>query len=237
MSKLLLSSLLVVCLASGAGAVPVVAGLTDGSNGNRFPWDTTGGMHWQQVFAASNFAGHVGETIDQIAYQWASVYGGSLGYQIDAVIRLSTSLNATGSLDTTFANNVGSDNTLVFSQTGFVVGSVSSSGGFDFALPLSTPFLYTGGDLLLDVVVTNGTGLGDTYFLSNADSSPLTQRNYGVEGSPAATSGIVDFRGFATQFNFVAAASAPEIDPGTASLPLTFSLLTSLLLVRRRRLH
>jgi hypothetical protein len=215
-------------------AVPVVVGATDASEGNRFPWGIDGSMRWQQVFSASELTGFVGQTLDQIAYRSSQ---GPLGYNISSlIISVSTSTNAPGSLSSTFADNVGSDNTVVFNQTNITVGANSSSGGFDFALPFTTPFLYTGGNLLIDVLAGDSSGGVSTYFLANFDGSPLTQRIFSQEGSPVGVSGTVGNRGtFATQLNFSGGPAAPEVHPGTATLPLTFVAFSCMVFSRRRR--
>ncbi|MBN9415532.1 hypothetical protein ABS71_18340 [bacterium SCN 62-11] len=230
--------LMFVCLSGFAGfpstavAAPVVVGLADGLAGNRFPWSTTGGMRWQQVFSAAELTGFVGQNLDQIAYQTVQ---GATGYTISSlVISVSTSNNAPGSLSSIFANNIGSDNTVVFNQANVTVGANSSSGGFDFALPFTTPFLYTGGDLLIDVLA-GGSSSAATFFRANG-SAVTTERVYSSQGSPGDAGGTATSNGtLVTQLNFTAA-GAPELHPGGAVLPLTFAALSCLIFSRRRRI-
>ena len=91
-----------------------VAGNTD----NRFPFLVSGGMHYQQVFAASQFSafGGTGQLITEM-----DLRNGILLHQpftstiANIKISLSTTSKAPDGLSSTFASNLGADNTQVCS--------------------------------------------------------------------------------------------------------------------------
>ncbi len=113
---------------------------------------------YQEVFSASQFAGLGPITITEIAYRPASAAHAG-GPTTDHGVRfdLSTTTAAPGAMSDTFANNVGPDDTVVFS--GDWTRSTASTNGpgntkaFDITLALTTPFLYDPGkgNLLLDI--------------------------------------------------------------------------------------
>lgn len=134
--------------------VPSVDATTNGNGNNQFPFNPesvgTRTIRYQQVYSAAEFAPGV-YVITQIAFRaepWDTPFTGTTGtLQID----FSTTSAAPDALSTTFANNLGADNTTVFS--GHWALSTANDGSFDLVLNLDQPFTYNpaNGNLLMDV--------------------------------------------------------------------------------------
>ena len=117
-----------------------------GSN-NRFPLLVEGGMRYQQVYTASEFSSFSpgGELITGIAFRPDSGSGAAFGPVTvnDLTISLSTTAAVPDLLSSTFADNLGADNTQVFSG-GATISSLDSPGpgntrAFDVQINFSTP--------------------------------------------------------------------------------------------------
>jgi PEP-CTERM motif len=181
-----------------------------------------GGLNtrYQQVYAASDFTGAI--FISEIAFRPTE---GSLplapmtitGVRFD----LSTTSASPDNLSTTFAANVGADNTTVFSgnwtRSSASTGPAGGPLDFDIILTLTTPFLYDPalGNLLLDVRNPSSqllfTGIYDAH-VEVGDAVSV------ISGDVNATTGQVGFAGggsigLVTRFSAV---SVPE--PGTLTL-------------------
>jgi len=156
---------MLLCAAASPAQVPVTIvvpgaqATTDGGADNQFPFNPrsvgTSTIRYQQVYSASEFApGRY--LISQLAFRTdpqdpnfpVPPFSGTTGtLRID----LSTTSASPDGLSTTFANNLGPDNTTVF--TGQWALSTANNGAFDMILDLTTPFLYdpSRGNLLMDV--------------------------------------------------------------------------------------
>jgi hypothetical protein len=172
----------------------------EGSATATFQWD----------LAASQLTPMVGDSITAIGFRLPSG-ASSVSGPIDIGtwdLQLSSSLNPIGSLSTTFANNIASNAVTVVSG-GLILGSVTGGTGPNpfFAIDFTTPFTYTGGDLLMTLTVANATdfllpvdanffvggGLGDTVGSINGGSSEAEFYNYpitGFEYGPASSTGV-----------------------------------------------
>jgi len=134
--------------------VPSADAITDGNASNQFPFDPrsvgVSTIRYQQVFSASEFAPGT-YVIRQIAFRAEPLGISFVGTTGTLRIDLSTTTAAPDGLSVTFANNVGADNTTVFS--GQWVISTANNGQFDLVLTLTNPFSYdpSRGNLLLDV--------------------------------------------------------------------------------------
>jgi hypothetical protein len=125
----------------------------------------------------------------------------------------------------TFADNIGPDNTLVFSGTGTLFSSPGCTGTdpcpFDIVFPLSTPFLYNRaeGFLLVDFrangLVGVGSGEFDVQRFFGPGFPPEGGVLAGVVGLSGATTGEVQLSGNVVAFSFTA---VPE--PGSLGLML-----------------
>ena len=150
--------------------------------------------------------------------------------QLSFSIHLSTSANPVGSLSTTFADNVGADDTLVFTSPAAALYGGTNAGGpapnaFDLVLTLDTPFAYVpgSGDLLLEVLMDTNTKLLPASGISYLDAVESTtglfdvgvQRVWNSGGDVNATDGSTDLHGYGlvTRFTYTV---VPE--PGTGLL-------------------
>ena len=96
---------------------------TEGNSDNCFPF-TCGNMRYQQVYDAAHFGGVTG-VIDELLFRVAGG-GGDLSDTYDLEIRLSHTTTTPSTLSTTFASNIGGDETLVLDSSSF---SVTGTGG------------------------------------------------------------------------------------------------------------
>jgi hypothetical protein len=220
----------------------------EGNVNNVFPFSLgqdigevpSGTQRYQQVYSASDFAALAagGEYITQIAFRPDDNVGAAFSSTLPSIrIDLSTVSVGPDALSTTFAGNVGANDTIVYGGATGAALSLSSSftgpvGGpkqFDIIINLTTPFFYNpaAGNLLLDVRNFGGgtTANFDTEDFSGDSVSRVTTMGSGV-GS--ATADLADSDGLVTQFTTV----VPE--PGTMALAALGG--ASLLLFRRRKL-
>jgi hypothetical protein len=194
----------------------------------------TGSFRFQQIFAASKFAGlPPGQrTIVSFAMRPdASVTAPVSFTAADTVIRMSTTSRSPGELSDSFADNVGADEVIVFQ--GDMPLSTANTGpaegpkDFDLVFQLQRPFTYdpTKGNLIFDMV-TRGTELvisQTTDFVS--EPGPIFEEIAAfTEGAQVATG---RWGGNVVQFNFV-----PE--PSTALL-LIVGASAAMTFVRSRR--
>jgi len=225
-----------------ATSTPAVAGTivvgtpADIGKGNCFPfgcnYDTVGDGQYQQVYTNSLFSGPV--TITGLEfYNTQDNTGGATAMNTGTfTISLSTTSADWDTLSTTPANNIGADDTEVFS------GSLAQPWSFGDMLSIlfTTPFSYTpgaGANLLLNVVATGTGAVGGTIFF---DANGLN--GFGFNGNTifgryfnGGSVGIVESGyGLVTGFD-TSSAESPE--PGTLAL-LGFGLV-GLEIVRLRR--
>ncbi len=218
---LVIAAILSFALALPAAAatqvvVPSANATAEANINNIVPF--SGGFHaephgttrYQQVYSAEDFAaaGHTFR-ITKIAFR---LDGSDAPYAESATIPdisiyLSTTSKAVDGLSSTFADNLGADNTLVYS------GSLSFSVPYDASVPrpfdvvvtLQTPFVYTpaDGNLLMEVRNVSGVTSG---VLAALDASSLssdgTSRVWNTSSADAATGGP-DTYGLVTQFTTV----------------------------------
>lgn len=220
----------------------------EGNSDNAFPFDIgqdvgeapSGTQRYQQVYSASDFAALTagGEYITQIAFRPDGIAGGAFSTTLSSIrIDLSTVSAGPDALSTTFADNVGANDTIVYGGATGAALSLSSSftgpvGGpkdFDIIINLTTPFLYNpaAGNLLLDI---RNFGGGTTTFFDAEDILGDSVSRVVTMGSGigSATADLADSLGLVTQFTTV----VPE--PGTMALAALGGAL--LLLFRRRNL-
>ncbi|HLK67952.1 MAG TPA: PEP-CTERM sorting domain-containing protein [Bryobacteraceae bacterium] len=212
------------CAAVSQASVVVPNSLanTEGNANNNFPFDSIDPMRYQQVYAADQFPG--AGLIDSIAFRPDGPLGEMFSLSIANIeIDLSTTQAAPDALSDTFADNVGPDNTVVYSGpltlSSANTGPAGGPKDFDIVINFMTPFFYNpgNGNLLLDVKNNSGTPSGLAGgFDSEFDFGDSVSRVHGDIGSPTAS--VNDTEGLVTEFSVV-----PE--PGTLALLFIGSLL------------
>jgi hypothetical protein len=152
--------LFAVRTALGGVIVPNSLATVEGNENNCFPFgfcEGNGTMRYQQVYASSQFSGPI--LIGQILFRPDATFGGGFSALLpDIQIDMSTTREAADALSTTFADNVGPDDTIVYARGALPLfssftGPAAGPKTFDITINLTTPFLYNpaAGNLLLDV--------------------------------------------------------------------------------------
>lgn len=178
-------------------------------NGHSAPSSSTVSAELQTVFNASQFPA---EPVYITGFAWRAAPGlGPLNVTITAKIYASTSPNTAASLSTTFANNVGPDNTQVLSisELTFSGAPCAAPGPCPFSVPFtfSTPFLYNpaNGALLIDVQAGALSGTGQTNVESCTLASCVTSNIFSIPaGSPT---GDISYGGSITEITYTPASS------------------------------
>jgi hypothetical protein len=216
----------------------------EGNYNNAFPFNIgsfeIASMRYQQIYGASAFSSLTApEFITSISFRLSDFNPQAFSATLPSIqIDLSTTSRAVDGLSSTYASNVGSNDTVVFNQGPL---SLSSAGGsspapFDITIVLQHPFLYdpSQGNLLLDV--RNFGGGTSAFFDAQNVSGDATARVYGNGDGVSASTGSVDTAGLITSFGF----SSPG--PGVTTVPepvnaamLSFAALGSGFSLLRRR--
>jgi hypothetical protein len=247
MRRFAFSILILLILPFGAPAATIVAPnsyeTNEANNAGSFPFNNFT-SRYQQAYAASEFVASP-ISITEIAFRTDALQAAtSWANLLTFTIRLSTSANAVGSLSTTFADNIGADDTLVYTASAqLFTGTNAGAPGpnaFDLILALATPFTYdpSAGDLLLEVLMDTNTKLLPLSGISYLDAVESTtalfdvgvQRVWNSVGDVGATDGDTDLHGYGLVTRFTYSA-VPE--PGTGLLVIA-GLLT--LAAHRRRI-
>lgn len=186
----------------------VIASPSDVANGNCYPFGCAYSGEYQQVYSSSEFTtGPV--LITGLGFFNTQYDGGATAMNSgDWAISLSATSGDWNTIGTTYANNIGPDNTLVFD------GDLSQPWAFGntLTIALTTPFIYdpSKGNLLMDVNVTGASDSnGDIFFDTNSYNSVIG-RDYG-SGCGSVTDGCVDpGYGLVTDFT-----TSPVPEPST----------------------
>jgi len=208
MKKLLLCLALACLIVVPAMADTIIIGNPpDSGSGNSFPFGTAYNAEFQQVYASSSFSGAV-QITDLYLYNTQFNSGATSTPSGTYTVSLSTTSAGVGTLSPTFSQNIGANNTQVFS------GSIQQSWNFGDTLDIhfSTAFTYdpNAGNLLVDV---NGSGISaatNIYYDVHTPGS-LFQRVYCPFGESCST-GVADTPGYGLVTGFGTSA-VPE--PGT----------------------
>jgi len=151
------------CLAAFGSMIVVPNGNTS-TVGNDTDSPDSGDLRVQQLIGSGQFASVGGSLlIDQLSFRLAPGTGSGSESMTNLNLSLSTSPKSPNTISTTFADNIGSDNTLVFSGA-FTDSSLGCAGPapcpFDININFTTPFVYnpTQGSLLLDIKITGASG-------------------------------------------------------------------------------
>ncbi len=216
--------------------VPNSARTTEGNSNNGYPFDLgqTGltSQRYQQVYAASQFGG--GGLITQIIFRPDAFAGQAFTSTLpDIQIDLSTTSAADDGLSSTYADNVGADDTVVFVRGALTLSSAFTGPpdgpkDFDIIITLTTPFLYNPalGNLLLDV--RNYGGGTTTFFDAVFTTGDGVSRVYNQDVNSG--TGSTDTEGLVTGFVIV-----PEPSSAALSLAGGGTLLAWFGVCRRRR--
>jgi hypothetical protein len=207
-------------------AVPNALATNDG-NGSSTSTAGPASVRWLTIHDASQFASLSGPSfLTQFAYRPDAILGQSGPRAWTLQIYASTTSRSVSELSTTFAENIGTNNTLVFSGTVNVATANLPGPGntrlFDYVFPFTTPFLYdpAAGNLVLDLQIeSNGAAL--TFDTVSGD--PAIGRVF-YSGSSTGTAGTIR-ESHVTQLIFV-----PEPTVGVSVL-----CGLSLLIAKRKR--
>lgn len=192
-------------LASSGSAGPLLVEPAPPDASNSWPLSSAGTIHWQQVYDDS-FFGATPLLIEGFGFRAQVDSSKSVG--ADFAVRMSTTSAEPGALSTTFAANVGADDTLVFSGP----TTLTTVDGDFTLITLSTPFVYdpTLGNLLIEIE-QDGVTTPFTYYDSYSVSPSGLQRIAIDSGSPVGTNW-----GFGELVTLFEATPVPE--PSTALL-------------------
>jgi hypothetical protein len=184
---------------------------TEGNDNNSYPFNISDfdqtSQRYQQAYSSVAF-GVTPILISGIDFRPDAFLGKPFSVILSSIrIDLSTTSRAVNNLSLTFANNVGTDNTIVFgtgplSLSSANVGPVNGPKAFDIHIEFSSPFLYdpNKGNLLLDVHnIGGGTAIP---FDSTTLSGAVTSRVYTINGIGSLTADAADSIALVTQFDF-----------------------------------
>ena len=230
---------LLILLALNFAPVPVAADIivpsslvnVEGNANNGFPFNILDhgrtSMRYQQVYLASEF-GPDALNIEAMLFRPDGGNGGS-GNPFSTVlpnaqINLSTTPNGPDGLSSTFADNVGLDDTNVHAGS-LALSSADAAGpgntrAFDIIIPFTTPFFYNPalGNLLLDVRVVGGLS---TQFDANETFGDSVSRVFSDDS--AASTGIPDTLGLVTKFQTSPVNAVPDPASSMSLLMMGFS--------------
>ena len=189
-----------IALAQTSVVVPNAQAAAEGNSNNDAP--IVGAQRYQQVYASSQFSGPI--QITEIRFRPDAFSGNPFSTTLsDIQINLSTTAAAPDGLSTTYANNVGADDTIVYARGPLSIsssdtGPVGGPKDFDIIITLTTPFNYNpaSGNLLFDV--RNYGGGTTTPFDAQSTSGDSVSRltNLDVNGA----TGSADTLGLVAQF-------------------------------------
>lgn len=229
---LLCAAVIALCANHGRAAdvvAPNTLRTVQGDTGNLFPILSSQPLRYQQVYDKSQFAGFAagGEYITQFAFRVHSPGIPFTASISDFQVNLSTTAKTPEGLSATFADNVGTDDTVVFPSASVqfatsVSGSADDPQAFDLVITFTTPFLYdpAKGNLLLDVRNASGATHNPTNdqqidAVSTGGDSTSRAYNFGdvtaAHAGPAGSGFQMDTFGAVTRF--VSSATLPTVTP------------------------
>ena len=193
------------------------------NDGNTFGTSVSGprSVRWLAIYDASQFGALSGPSfLTKFAYRPDRILGQSGPRSWTLRVYASTTSRSVGGLSTTFAENLGTNTTLVFDGTvNVTTGNLPGPGNtrqFDYVFPFTTPFLYdpAAGNLVLSLQI-EGDGSAVTFDTVSGNSA-IGQ----VYGSPStATTGIIGSPDpHVTQFTFEPPPLVTIVVPGQSYL-------------------
>jgi len=164
---------------------------TNDGNGSATSTAGPASVRWLHIHDASQFGALSGPSLlTQFAYRPDRILGQSGPRSWTLRIYASTTSRTVAEISTTFAQNIGTNNTLVFDGTVTVTtGNLPGPGNtrqFDYVVPFTTPFLYdpAAGNLVLDLQI-EGNGSAVTFDTVSGD--PAIGRVFDGSSSTATT--------------------------------------------------
>jgi hypothetical protein len=231
--RTLICAAVIALFASSSLAADVVAPnalrTVQGDTGNLFPILSSQPIRYQQVYDKSQFSGFAagGEYITQLAFRVHSPGIPFTASISDLQINLSTTAKTPEGLSATFADNVGTDDTVVFPSASVqfatsVSGPADGPQAFDLVITFNTPFHYdpAQGNLLVDIRNSSGAThdpANDQQIDAVSTGGDSTSRVYNVgdvtaaQAGPAGSGFQLDTFGAVTRF--VSTSSLPPATP------------------------
>lgn len=183
--------------------VPNTLATNDG-NGSSTSTAAPASVRWLHIHDASQFGALSGPSfLTQFAYRPDEILGQSGPRSLTLQIYASTTSRSVDGLSTTFAENLGTNNQLVFDGTlNLTTGNLPGPGNtrqFDYVFPFTTPFLYdpAAGNLVLDLQLEAS---GSAVTFDTVSEDPAIGRVFS-SGSSTAPDGDIRFS-HVTQFTF-----------------------------------
>jgi predicted aconitase with swiveling domain len=167
------------------------------------------GIRNQQVYGSVEFPQQP-MLIEELRFRPDARFGRAFTATLANIqINLSTTARNPGSLSSTFSQNVGADDRIVFqgsvSVSSQFIGPTNGPKAFDIIVPLSQPYLYdpAGGNLVIDIRNFSGSTASPVSGQTGPDSASR------VIGSATAVTGTVDVGADAIQIVFSPGANLP----------------------------
>lgn len=226
-------------LAGAQNVIPPANAATNGNTATYIPFADYNAT-FQIDFAASQLAGLApGTAITDLGFRL--VAGSTNQPTTDDLfssyqITLSKSNNSVGSLSSTFADNIGSDAVTVYNSSLTIPANALTGGSGPnpfYDISFASPYVYTGGDLLITLQHTAGSAVGflldaNSYGDGNAD----TVGNLNGADSNTAATGTAQFFNYPIVNLSTGVSSVPE--PGAYALIASLGLTGAAFLRRKR---
>ncbi len=215
----------------------------DSDNGNEYPFGANYGSggtgEYQQVYAASAFPGGPITITGLQFFNTQYNFNATSLPSATVTISLSTTSANWNTLSSTYGNNIGGNNTAVFS------GNLSRPWAFGdtLSITLTTPFTYNpapGSNLLMDVEVSGASNPGGSVFFDanginggGTGTNTIMGRVFTNIGSPNLPTGNVN-PGYGLVTGFETSAT-PTPEPATLTLLASAFAAGGFCVYRRRR--
>lgn len=192
-------------------------------------------LRMQEVYGAQHFPAE-GLIIQELRFRPDYQYGNAFTTTVASIeIRLSTTAATPEALNATFAQNIGPDETVVFSGaleiSSRFLGPPNGPKDFDIRVPLATPFFYAPalGNLLVDI--RNLSGSAASHLSGQATSDDAASRVFGAINN---TAGHVDSGVDALQIVYTPTNGPPLPPPRVVRGPYLQTVTTSNIVIRWR---
>jgi len=189
----LLGSCVTTELRAQVVVVPNAQATVDG-NGSATSTAGPASVRWLQIHDASQFGALSGPSfLTKFAYRPDRILDQSGPRSLTLRIYASTTSRSAAGPSTTFAENIGTNNTLVFDGTvNLTTGNLPGPGNtrqFDYVFPFTTPFLYdpAAGNLVLDLQIVAD---GEAFTQDTVSGDPAIGRVFSF-GSSTTTTGEI----------------------------------------------